>query len=75
MLCEMPQPPFNRESGTVASMLDLVEALDTDGETMGPLHLACRSQEIIIGIVESHRLGGLRVPLPLENRELYVGTK
>ncbi|NOZ23881.1 MAG: Gfo/Idh/MocA family oxidoreductase [Planctomycetes bacterium] len=75
MLCEMPQPPFNRESGTVAAMQDLVHALDTDGETMGPLHLACRSQEIIIGMVESHRLGGIRVPLPLENRQLYVGTK
>ncbi|MEW6357048.1 MAG: Gfo/Idh/MocA family oxidoreductase [Planctomycetota bacterium] len=75
MSCEMPQPPFNRESGTVAAMRDLVHALDSDGETLGPLPLACRSQEIMIGVVESHRLGGRRVPLPLENRLLYVGTK
>jgi len=75
LLAEMPQPAFNRESGTVVALLDLVDALDDDGETLGPLHLACRSQEIIIGMVESHRRGGERVALPMENRELYVGTK
>ncbi len=32
-------------------------------------------REMILGFVESHRQGGARVPLPLENRNLYVGRK
>ncbi len=41
----------------------------------GGIQLARRSQEMILGFVESHRQGGARVPLPLENRNLYVGRK
>lgn len=75
LLCVMPQPIFLRESGTVNAMRDLVAALDTDGQTMGTIELACRSQEIVLAIVESHRRDGMRIPLPMENRALYVGTK
>lgn len=71
---EVPVPEPLRESGTVNAVLDLVRALDDDGDTLGNLPLACRSQEMIIGFVESHRQGGARVTLPLANRELYVGT-
>ena len=28
-----------------------------------------------MGFIESHRLGGARVPIPMENRELYVGRE
>ena len=46
------------------------------GDTGGSrIRLACRSQEIILGWVESHRLNGAPVSLPLTNRSLYVGTK
>ena len=75
LLCVMPQPIFLRESGTVNAMRDLVAALDTDGQTMGTIELAYRSQEIVLAIVESHRRDGMRIPLPMENRALYVGTK
>lgn len=74
LLAEMPVPHFPHESGTVNALRDLVQALATDGPTRGPVELAVRSQEMIIGFVESHRQGGARVPLPLANRELYVGT-
>jgi len=73
-MSEMPAPPYDRESGTVNAMRDIVKVLDTDGETLGNITLACRSQEMIIGFVASHQQGGARVKLPLENRELYVGT-
>jgi hypothetical protein len=53
-------------------MQDIVRALDTDGDTQGNLELACRSQEMIFGIVESSRQGGARVALPLENRALSI---
>ena len=64
-----------RESGTVNCIKDLTQAISTDGETRGNIQLARRSQEIIIGFIESHRQGGKRVTLPLENRNLYVGRK
>ena len=44
-------------------ILDIAEALDEDRETKGPVQLARRSQEMLMGIIESHRLGGLRVSL------------
>ena len=74
LLTEMPAVVYERESGTINAMRDIVKALDTDGDTLGNLTLACRSQEMIIGFVESHRQNGARVKMPLENRELYVGT-
>ena len=54
---------------------DIAEALDEDRETKGPIHLARRSQETLMGIIESHRLDGKRVSLPMENRSLYVSGK
>lgn len=60
------------ESGTLRGVEDLVQALDEDGDTAGNLVLACRSQEIIFALIESHRRGGARVSLPLENRSLAI---
>ncbi len=60
------------ESGTLRGMEDIVQALDKDGDTQGNLRLACRSQELIFGIVESSRQGGARVSLPLQNRALSI---
>ena len=65
-----PQVP--PESGTLRGLEDLVRAMDGGGGTQGGLRLACRSQEMIFGFIESHRLGGVRVPMPLENRELAI---
>jgi len=63
------------ESGTLRGMADLVRALDEDGDTQGNLTLACRSQELIFALVESHRQGGARVALPLENRALSIAPE
>jgi predicted dehydrogenase len=63
------------DRGTVNCIRDLIQAISTAGETQGNIQLARRSQEMIFGFVESHRQGGKRVPLPLENRSLYVGRK
>ena len=72
---EKPFPEFARESGTVNGLRDIAEALDAGRETQGPIHLARRSQEMLMGMIESHRLEGRRVPLPMENRALYVGRE
>ncbi|MBD3182808.1 hypothetical protein GF312_10995 [Candidatus Poribacteria bacterium] len=72
---EAPFPDVKIESGTVKCIENLVEAIDNDNETMGNVHLARRSQEIILGIVASHKYGGKRLLLPMENRNIYVGKK
>ena len=74
LLTQLPAPHYAHASGTVNALRDLIKALETDGDTLGNVTRACRSQEMIIGFVESHRQGGARVALPLSNRELYVGT-
>lgn len=66
-------PPYQRESGTVGCIADIVEAIETDTETQGNIRLAHRSTEMVFGIVESQRQNGARVPMPMENRGLYLG--
>jgi hypothetical protein len=75
LVAEVPFPHFEINSGTVKCIEDLVDAIENNRETQGNIHLACRSQEMIFGFVESQRQGGKRVNLPLKNRKLYVGRK
>jgi predicted dehydrogenase len=70
-----PFPEVECQSGTLMAIQDIVEALDTGRETLGNIHVAHRSQEMILAVVESSRRGGQRVSLPLDNRNLYVANK
>lgn len=76
LLREVPCPPALAPGETSAAVLlvrDLVRALETGAPTLNGVRLARRSHEMAMAMVESHRRGGTAVPLPLENRELYVG--
>ena len=68
-----PTPPH--ASGTVGAINDIVAAIEEGRETTGNIRIACRSQEMILGFIESQRQGGAKVALPLENRSLYVGRR
>ncbi|MDI9585404.1 MAG: Gfo/Idh/MocA family oxidoreductase [Acidobacteriota bacterium] len=59
-------------SATVACLEDLVDAYETGRPTLNNIDVAHHSTEICFAAAESHRLGGVWVDLPLENRELYV---
>jgi len=72
-ILEAQFPPYERKSGTVGCIEDIVEAIETDTETQGNIHLAHRSTEMVFAIVDSQRQQGLRVPIPMENRGLYLG--
>lgn len=72
ILEDVPFPEVARDTGVVTGIKDIAESLDTDRETQGPIRLARRSQEMLMGMIESHRLGGVHVRLPLVNRALYV---
>ena len=65
-------PRYRKESSTVRLIRDLVHALDTHGPTQQGARAAAQSVEIAFGIIESHRRGGARVTLPLENRKLWM---
>lgn len=75
ILEETPFPDIDHASGTVGGIMDIVEALDTGRSTLGNIRIARASQEMIFGIIESHRAGGARTALPLNNRNLYVGRE
>ena len=66
-------PAFERKSGTVGCIEDIVEAIEADRETTGNIRLARMSTEITLGIVDSQRKRGERVDMPMENRSLYLG--
>lgn len=72
---EVPFPEVNHVSGTLEGIREIVAALDRDGDTAGNIRIACRSQEMVLGIIESERFRGAKVRLPLENRSLYVGRR
>ena len=67
-----PFPPYERTSPTVRLIRDLLQALATDGETRQGIRRAVNTAEIAFGIVESHRQGGARVPLPLTRRDFWM---
>ena len=75
MLAETPVPQIEHASGTVGGIQDIVEALDTGRKTSGNIHLARRSQDMIFGIIASHRAGGARIAFPFKDRNFYVGRQ
>lgn len=66
-------PAFERKSGTVGCIEDIVESIEADRETTGNIRLARMSTEITLGIVDSQRKRGERVEMPMANRALYLG--
>jgi predicted dehydrogenase len=66
-------PNYERKSGTVGCIEDIVDAIDTGGETQGNIHLARMSTELTLGIVDSQRQKGAQVTMPMQNRDLYLG--
>ena len=66
-------PDYERKSGTVGCIEDIVDAIDTGSETHGNIHLARRSTELTFGLVDSQRQKGTRVTMPMQNRDLYLG--
>jgi hypothetical protein len=59
----------------VGAIDDIAAAIEEGRETVGNIQIACRSQEMILGFVESQRHGGAKVSLPLVDRGLYVGRQ
>ena len=59
-------PDFRRRSSTVCLIEDLVHGLDTGEPPRGGARMARANTELIFAFIESHRRGGARVELPLQ---------
>ncbi|MCY3902643.1 MAG: Gfo/Idh/MocA family oxidoreductase [Caldilineaceae bacterium] len=61
-------PETTPNSSTLCLIEDLVHSLDTGEPPRGGVRAARAGNELIFGLIESHRAGGARVSLPLEKR-------
>lgn len=70
VLEEVPYPDFEVKSSTLCLIQDLVHSLDTGEPPRGGVQIAYDNMQLIFGCVESHRLGGARVALPLVDHKI-----
>ena len=61
---------YTPASSTVRLIEDLVHALDTGEPTRGGIDVARANTEVLFAMLESHRQGGQRIPLPLAESPL-----
>lgn len=71
-LLDAPYPEPPRVSSTLRLIEDLVQALDTGQPTLGGPRVALAGAEVLFALIESHRRGGARVKLPLQERNLRL---
>ena len=69
---ESTVPDFEPRSAVLTCLEDLVESYESGRQTGSPVEHSHEVTEACLALVESHRLGGRWVELPIENRELYV---
>ena len=66
------EAPQETESQTTAAIKDLIQAIETGGETSSTGEDGRAALEMCIAIHESQRLGNQRVDFPVQNREMSV---
>ena len=71
-LLDAPYPEPPRVSSTLRLIEDLVQALDSGQPPHGGPRTALAGAELIFAFIESHRQGGARVALPLQQRNLRL---
>ena len=67
-----PADAVKPRSAVMACLEDLVEAHETGRPPLGGVEIAHQATEACLAIVESHRRDGAWIPMPLQNRDLYV---
>jgi predicted dehydrogenase len=67
----IPLPPQLEGMG-ITIIRDLIESVDNDSQPRASIHDGRQALEIAIALRESHRRGGVRVNLPLEDRTLKI---
>ena len=72
---DVPFPAWEARSGTVAIIRDLIGAIESGQPGRSSVHTARRGTEILFGMVASHHRGGVRVELPLHERQIRVQSR
>jgi predicted dehydrogenase len=65
-------PEWTPRSAVVNCLEDLVDAHETGRPALADAAHSHHMTEACIAVAESHRIGGSWVPLPMDNRDLYV---
>ena len=65
-------PSYERSSSALNIVKDLVHSLDTGEPPRGGARVARQSTEIIFAFIESHKRGGERVEIPLEDSSFQL---
>jgi predicted dehydrogenase len=65
-------PKVEPRSATVNCLQDLIDAHEQHRPTLGNADITHHATEVCLAVAESHRQGGARVELPLQNKDLYV---
>ncbi len=65
-------PQVERGSTVVACLEDLVDACESGRPALANVEQSHHMTEACLAVADSHRRGGGWVPLPMENRDLYV---
>ena len=65
-------PEFPWKSSTLRLIEDIVHSLDTGAPTVGGVRAAYAGTELIFAFIESHRNGGARVSLPLQDSTVQL---
>ena len=63
-----PELNNGQPQGNEAAVLDLIDAIETDRQPISGMYDALAATEMIVSVLESHRVGG-PVAFPLQNRE------
>ena len=56
-------------AGNLLAVRDLIDAVEEDRDPEASTHDVLTATEMIVGLFESHRQGGARIPFPLAKRD------
>ena len=60
------------ESPTVCTIRDIIREMETGERTKGNIDVTMQSVEVQFALVESHLQNGARVPIPIQDRTVYI---
>jgi len=72
---DVPFPDWESRSGTIAIIGDLIRSIESGEPGRSNLEVTRRGMEILFGMVASHAGGGVKVDLPLQDRQVRVGSR
>ena len=67
--------PWHPRSSMVDAIEGVARSIESGDEIICPGEFGREALEIAVSMRESHRLGGVQISLPIENRDLRLGVR